>query len=422
LYYQDARVLTYLNTFDKGYFYSTTSADYYKAQNNFFSTTSASYFASQGLAFSTTSSAYFLSQNQGAAFSTTSADYYANASSTIAKTYSNNTFTGANVFATFLATGSSTLQNFTGVNATTSQATTTRFAISSIASSLLKTQADGSVVAAIAGVDYAAVGASNFGKSFELVNGSLVPTTTVGIIVSASSTFSGGLTVSNSTTTNATSTTFNATTLTATNASTSALVASNSFTFGSVSGFLKATGGVVASSLVNLAADVTGVLPATNGGTGWAAVQAGTLLYGNGAGSLSTTTQGTAGQVLALLGGVPTWTATTTFSAPLVYSNGSVSITQSNGATNGYLSSGDWTIFNNKVGSTSIDTSTELANLVTDETGSGALVFGTAPSISNGSFASTTLTGVTAFNTIVGNLATVTGATTTRHIVDCIVS
>ncbi|HYE23336.1 MAG TPA: helix-turn-helix domain-containing protein, partial [Candidatus Paceibacterota bacterium] len=40
LYYTNARVLTYLDTFDKGYFFSTTSAAYWKEQNNFFSTTS----------------------------------------------------------------------------------------------------------------------------------------------------------------------------------------------------------------------------------------------------------------------------------------------------------------------------------------------------------------------------------------------
>lgn len=53
---------------------------------------------------------------------------------------------------------SSTLQNFTAVNATTSQATTTRFAISGLLSSLLKTNGSGSVVPAIAGTDYQAAG------------------------------------------------------------------------------------------------------------------------------------------------------------------------------------------------------------------------------------------------------------------------
>jgi hypothetical protein len=38
----------------------------------------------------------------------------------------------------------------------------------------------------------------------------------------------------------------------------------------------------------------------------------GTVIYGSGSGVLSTTSAGTAGQVLALLNGVPTWTATTT--------------------------------------------------------------------------------------------------------------
>lgn len=81
-----------LGLFDKGYFFSTTSAsvfsanglsfsttstDYWQSQRNFFSTTSASNFTSVGLAHSTTSSAYFLSQNQGAAFSTTSANFFA---------------------------------------------------------------------------------------------------------------------------------------------------------------------------------------------------------------------------------------------------------------------------------------------------------------------------------------------------------
>lgn len=50
------------------------------------------------------------------------------------------------------------------------------------------------------------------------------------------------------------------------------------------------------------------------GGTGWAAIQSGTIPYGNGSSALSTTTAGTGGQVLALLNGVPTWASTTTLS------------------------------------------------------------------------------------------------------------
>jgi hypothetical protein len=95
-------------------------------------------------------------------------------------------------------------------------------------------------------------------------------------------------------------------------ASTSNLVASTGFTFKNVTGFLKATAGAVATSLINLASDVTGILPVANGGTGWANIAAGVIPYGSGSGALATTTAGTAGYILAYLNGVPTWTATTT--------------------------------------------------------------------------------------------------------------
>ncbi|KND51466.1 MAG: hypothetical protein ABA06_04125, partial [Parcubacteria bacterium C7867-001] len=93
--------------------------------------------------------------------------------------------------------------------------------------------------------------------------------------------------------------------ITATYASTTGLSSSyasstNAFfgnlSVGSLSGFLKATAGVVSTALVNLAADVTGVLPVGNGGTGWAAIQSGAIPYGNGTSALSTTTAGTNGQ------------------------------------------------------------------------------------------------------------------------------
>lgn len=55
----------------------------------------------------------------------------------------------------------------------------------------------------------------------------------------------------------------------------------------------------------------------------------------------------------------------------------------------GLLKGTDWTSFNGRIASSAIDTSAEIKALVTDETGSGALVFGTAPTIS-----STTITGI----------------------------
>lgn len=65
---------------------------------------------------------------------------------------------------------------------------------------------------------------------------------------------------------------------------------------------------------VNLTNGVTGILPVGTGGTGWANVTSGAVLYGNGASALATTTAGTGGYVLAYLNGVPTWAATTTLS------------------------------------------------------------------------------------------------------------
>ena len=46
------------------------------------------------------------------------------------------------------------------------------------------------------------------------------------------------------------------------------------------------------------------------GGTGWTTIVANTVLLGNGANRIATTTAGTNGQVLMLSAGVPTWSAT----------------------------------------------------------------------------------------------------------------
>ncbi len=146
----------------------------------------------------------------------------------------------------------------------------------------------------------------------------------------------------------------------------------------SLTGFLKATAGVLSTAAINLASDVIGILPVTKGGTGWAALASGSIPYGNGSGAVATTSAGTAGQVLALLNGVPTWTATTTFSAPLSYAGGAVSIAQANGSTNGYLASADWTLFNSKIASSSLSAAYPLAY------NSGSGVFTTAFSTTTG--------------------------------------
>ncbi len=98
-----------------------------------------------------------------------------------------------------------------------------------------------------------------------------------------------------------------------------------------------------------------------------------------------------------------------TFNGPLSRSTNAISITQSGLASDGYLSSGDFTAFSNKISSTSLQTSALLASLLSDETGSGSVVFGTNPTITGATLASTTLTG----NFVFGN-ATGTSATTTN--------
>ena len=189
--------------------------------------------------------------------------------------------------------------------------------------------------------------------------------------------------------------------LTATYASTSNLIASNSFTLGSLSGFLKATAGAVSTSLINLGGDVTGVLPIVNGGTGTSTAPSnGQVLLGNAAGGYNLVSTSSLGIVSAAWGSITgtlanqtdlqnalnakfslsDWYATTTnalkegstnlyftnaraqsaisiLGTPLTYSSGVIGINQANGSQAGYLSSSDWTNFNNKIASTSLSAS-----------------------------------------------------------------
>src|SRR3990167_3305094 len=59
----------------------------------------------------------------------------------------------------------------------------------------------------------------------------------------------------------------------------------------------------------NLGSDLR-IQTVPQGGTGWENIQANSIIFGNGTSRLATTSAGTNGYVLALQGGVPTWTAT----------------------------------------------------------------------------------------------------------------
>jgi hypothetical protein len=167
LYYNDTLVNTYLNTLNKGYFFSTTSADHWKTLNNFFSTTSVAYWEGTQTRWATTSSLYFLSQNQGLAFSTTSVDFwktqqtFTGASTTLLA--NNNTWTGLNTF----SNSSTSLATITG---------TTWFTNGSLNNALLSTNAAGQLVATTTiGVNYltGTLGVANGGTASTTLGGIL---------------------------------------------------------------------------------------------------------------------------------------------------------------------------------------------------------------------------------------------------------
>ena len=178
---------------------------------------------------------------------------------------------------------------------------------------------------------------------------------------------------------------------------------------------------------VGLTTHVSGTLPIANGGTnGTATPTAGAVAYGTGT-AYGFTAAGTAGQVLTSAGaGIPTWTTPTTgtvtsvgATAPITSSGGTtptigvtaaaltktddtnVTLTLGGAPTTSLLAATSLTLgwtgtlaaSRGGTGLSALGTgvatwlgtpsSANLAAAVTDETGSGALVFGTAPTISN---------------------------------------
>lgn len=113
--------------------------------------------------------------------------------------------------------------------------------------------------------------------------------------------------------------------ISATTASSSALVASNSFTFGNATGFLKRTAGVVANALIDLASDVTGTLGISNGGTNNTAYSNNSLIYYDGS-KLTATSSGPlyVGNLTAT-----TSTATSTFAGGLNVAGTGLTVLQS---------------------------------------------------------------------------------------------
>jgi hypothetical protein len=202
------------------------------------------------------------------------------------------------------------------------------------------------------------------------ISGGTIDNTPIGATSAATGVFT------NSTSTNATSTTLFATTASSTNLSTS------NFRLANLSGFLKATAGVVATALIDLANDVSGILPVANGGTGWANLQANTLLIGNGTNRISTTTAGTNGQVLALVSGIPTWVATTTAGTGLSYNGTSFNVNASQNITTLSNLTGNGLVYTSG-GTGTLNTANFSANTIPYVNGAGTAILYTATSTLN---------------------------------------
>lgn len=93
-----------------------------------------------------------------------------------------------------------------------------------------------------------------------------------------------------------------------------------------------------------------------------------------------------------------------TFSAPLVNAAGTVSIGVASSTTNGYLTSADWITFNGKGNAVTTGnlsqfastTSAQLAGVISDETGTGSLVFSNSPTLVTPALGNATATTLTA--------------------------
>jgi len=158
----------------------------------------------------------------------------------------------------------------------------------------------------------------------------------------------------------------------------------------------------LANPTVNLASGVTGTLPVANGGTSLTTLTANNVILGNGTSAPLFVAPGTNGNILTSNG--TTWTSAAAPSFTQVYPGAGVAVsTGSAWGTSITLGTGVSTFL-------TTPSSANLAAAVTDETGSGALVFATSPTFvtpvlgtpSSGTLSSCTVDGTNAvgFRTI----------------------
>lgn len=173
---------------------------------------------------------------------------------------------------------------------------------------------------------------------------------------------------------------------------------------------------------ITVASEAIAFLPADNVFTGFNTFNTFTALSGTTTNASSTNLYSTNAIISSLLTTNATSTAfkTTTLGVGTDYltditgsglniTTNALTCITSNSTTFGCLTAADWNVFNNKLASTSIDTSSELATILTDETGTaGNLVFSTNPLFAGlRSSASSTIDALTV------RISTTTSATST---------
>ena len=179
---------------------------------------------------------------------------------------------------------------------------------------------------------------------------------------------------------------------------------------GGVTSFSAGTTGLTPSGVTTGAITLAGTLIAANGGTGYASYAVGDIVYADTTSTLAKLPASSNGYVLTLAAGVPAWAAST--GGVTSWSAGTTGLTPSGVTTGAVTLAGTLAVANGGTGITSFGTgvatwlgtpsSANLKAAITDETGSGALVFADAP----------TLTG-TALATNLTASAVLTGASVT---------
>ena len=174
------------------------------------------------------------------------------------------------------------------------------------------------------------------------------------------------------------------------------------------------TTGLTPNSASTGAVTLAGTLIAANGGTGFASYAVGDIVYADTTSTLAKLPIGSNGHVLTLAAGVPAWAAST--GGVTSWSGGTTGLTPSGVTTGAVTLAGTLAVANGGTGITSFGagvatwlgtpSSANLLAAVTDETGTGALVFAGSPTLTGTALA----TNLTASGVVTGASVTASNA------------